>query len=453
MTLQILENAIETAAWCVSSALLWRQTLPQPKTRSRTLSQTLSSRRFFTSVVRINGKLSVHSEKLKKFKVVSAAILSLSPEAPICQVQMAILEWTIDTDVCDVVIILGTGDSQVRYSASSHMLCVASPEWKRMLTACDGENEGSKVLEIPEGNANALVIILRLVHHQYDWSQANLSFDLIFAVTHLAYLYKLHRFLRQTPYQVLWSKLLGATIISPEAADQSKQKSGLPSWVKVLAIFTLCGKTQFEAAFVEHLRDGLPPGDYKDYVASGEVKALMRLYLSSAIHGTYRPVASTSTLVAPSQAADWTVTDQFIHERKYFIKNLNRVCKTSTEKLISGHEPCIGHKDRPNYTDAKTCRQLILGHLMSEGGVNGIANTHVDVRDVCNLQSVVVPLKTLTGIVQEFRGQWTDRSNSAVLKNHQKCLNFILNQIHEAERPLKKWTLSTSLSQEFDAGV
>lgn len=85
---------------------------------------------------------------------------------------------------------------------------------------------------------------------------------------------------------------------------------------------------------------------------------------------------------------------------------------------------------------------------MFDGGVDGIAKKCVDDRDVCDLESVIVPPQSVAGIIRDFKSEWSH--DEFLLIGHRQCGTFITDQIDEVERTAKKWEPPENLFEHFD---
>lgn len=86
---------------------------------------------------------------------------------------------------------------------------------------------------------------------------------------------------------------------------------------------------------------------------------------------------------------------------------------------------------------------------MTHGGADGIAKQRVDGREVCSPEHVVVPPQSIKDILQDLHTQWNP--SYFALNGHEKCAGFIIDQIAEVERDLRKWEPPTELLVQSDA--
>lgn len=212
---------------------------------------------------------------------------------------MATSRWSFDPELSDTTILLGTGESQKTLLASSHMLSLASKTWRSMLTT-SAEHDG-KFLRIPTGNVTALIIILELVHHQYDNLDDKLTATELIEIAYLAKTYSLRAFLRKKPYQDCWDDLPHiVTFPGVRLRDDVNKK---PFWLKIMAIQILGRHGELVSALKEFMIHGVAPGQDKDFVESEAVEELRQLFMHS-------PTYSKSYFHCMSELMNFTNNEQ-----------------------------------------------------------------------------------------------------------------------------------------------
>lgn len=226
---------------------------------------------------------------------------------------MAVEKSFIDRELCDTTVMLGIGQTASTYLASSPMLGMASKKWREMLSA--PHDQDGKVLKIPVGDADALVIILDLVHQQYDRLETKIKDKQLINVAHLAYVYDLRTFLLKSPFSKMWSEVPNISVLppssyppeppspprsrSPPSTDPwqspfnshdflrpSRPDYQCPQWLKLIAVQTLGAKQQFVSVLKDFMLSGKAPGEDVYFVETDTVKELSAVFKASPIYGT-----------------------------------------------------------------------------------------------------------------------------------------------------------------------
>lgn len=230
---------------------------------------------------------------------------------------MAVEKSFIDRELCDTTVILGIGQTARTYLASSPMLGMASKKWREMLSA--PHDQDGKVLKIPVGDADALVIILDLVHQQYDRLETKIKDEQLINVAHLAYVYDLRTFLLKTPFSKMWSEVPNISVLppssyppeppspprsrspprtdpfqgpfNPRALLRARERASrpdyqCPQWLKLIAVQTLGAKQQFVSVLKDFMLSGKGPGEDVYFVQISTVQELSTIFKVSPIYGT-----------------------------------------------------------------------------------------------------------------------------------------------------------------------
>jgi len=129
----------------------------------------------------------------------------------------------------DVLLILSSSSGIARFRVNSNILCIASPVFRAMLgaksqfkerTALSARTSTSEPLELslPDDDPKALVVILRVIHLQYDWVPPSLDESQLYKIAVICDKYDMRQSLE------IWLAKWISPLVEPPAKPVSGDK-------------------------------------------------------------------------------------------------------------------------------------------------------------------------------------------------------------------------------------